>query len=347
MATIEVNGLTRVFRVHEKEEGMVGSLKSLFIRRYEDKVAVDKATFQIDRGESVGLIGPNGAGKTTMLKMLSGLLFPTVGGARVLGHTPWDRKRAFLRRISLVLGQKNQLSWDLAAADSFLLIKDLYDIDGNAYRRTLGELVELLGVEDQLHVQVRRLSLGERMKMELIAALLHRPEVVFLDEPTIGLDILAQKAIRSFLQHYNKETGSTIILTSHYMADIQALCNRVLVINHGRIILDGPLEKLVQTVRPTKLLRIRLEEAFLGELHLPIGELLEQDQQHMVIRIPSAESGEAMGHLSSLPGLRIVDFTVENEPMEEVVRALYERRDGLAAIDGSGGTKDTGTPRNR
>jgi len=241
---IEVQKLTRVFRTYKKQPGFWGGVKGLFNRKYDETAAAKDITFSIAEGEFVGFLGPNGAGKTTTLKMLSGLIFPTSGTARVAGFDPTKRENAYRRIFALVMGQKNQLWWDLPAIESFVLLKAIYGLDPAEYKKTLDELVTLLGVTDKLNVMVRELSLGERMKMELIAALIHRPKVLFLDEPTIGLDVVSQRAVRNFLRDYNRKHKVTIVLTSHYMADIKELCERVIVIHKGLKIYDGALDKL-------------------------------------------------------------------------------------------------------
>lgn len=246
MACIDVQHLNRSFTYYEKETGYKGSFQNLFHRKRKVREAVKDISFSIEQGEFVGFIGPNGAGKTTTLKMLSGILYPTLGTATVNGYIPWERKEPFKKQITLVAGQKSQLWPDLPAADSFYLNKCLYEIPDRQYQATLQELTELLGVGDKLNIQVRRLSLGERMKMELAAALLHNPQVIFLDEPTIGLDLLSQQSIRSYLKDYNKRTGATMILTSHYVKDIEELCSRAIVITNGKKVYDGPLESLKQ-----------------------------------------------------------------------------------------------------
>ena len=241
---IEVDGLTRIFRTYKKQPGFWGGVRGLFHREYEETAAAKDISFRIAEGEFVGFLGPNGAGKTTALKMLSGLIFPTSGSARVAGHDPTRRENAYRRIFALVLGQKNQLWWDLPAIESFNLLRAIYALPPAQFQATLDELVSLLGVGAKLNVMVRELSLGERMKMELIAALLHRPRVLFLDEPTIGLDVISQKNVRQFLRDYNRRHRVTILLTSHYMADIQELCERVIVIHRGRKIYDGALDRL-------------------------------------------------------------------------------------------------------
>src|SRR6266446_4271084 len=253
MPIIEADGLAKTYRVYQKKEGLLGALRGLFRREYKEVRAVDNVSFTIEPGEIVGFLGPNGAGKTTTLKMLSGLIYPTAGTAKVLGHVPWRREDAFRRRFSLVMGQKNQLWWDLPAADSFQLHREIYSLESSEFARTLGELIELFGVRDLTKQPVRELSLGERMKMELIAALLHRPQLLLLDEPTIGLDVVAQATIQKCLRDYNEQHRVTMLLTSHYMRDVEALCSRVLVISHGRVIYDGLLAGIAEQFGQSKL----------------------------------------------------------------------------------------------
>ncbi|PIV01525.1 ABC transporter, partial [Candidatus Shapirobacteria bacterium CG03_land_8_20_14_0_80_39_12] len=253
---INVINLKKYYQVHKKEPGLSGSIKSLFHRKYEEVKAVDNISFNIEEGELVGFIGPNGAGKTTTLKCLSGLLYPTGGSVSVLGFDPWKRKNEFLKQISLVMGQKNQLWWDLPAMETFILNKEIYEIPKPQYEETLNELVELLEVKDVLKVQVRKLSLGQRMKCELIAALLHSPKVLFLDEPTIGLDVVSQKKMRDFIKEYNHRKKSTIILTSHYMDDVKELCKRVVIINKGKLIFDGNLSEITEKYADHKIISV-------------------------------------------------------------------------------------------
>src|SRR5579872_1292035 len=266
MPIIEVRGLTKTYRVFQKMPGLLGSLRGLFNRQYKLVHAVADVSFTIEPGEMVAFLGPNGAGKTTTLKMLSGLIFPTRGTAQVLGFTPWERPDAFRRRFSLVMGQKNQLWWDLPAGDSFQLHREIYSLPTDSFNRTLGELTELFGVEKLTRQPVRELSLGERMKMELIAALLHEPQLLLLDEPTIGLDVIAQVAITRCLKEYNRSRGVTMLLTSHYMRDVEALCDRVLVIAHGRVVYDGALAGITERFGRHKLVRLQFagEEAPAG-----------------------------------------------------------------------------------
>ncbi|OGE03956.1 ABC transporter, partial [Candidatus Curtissbacteria bacterium RIFCSPLOWO2_01_FULL_41_18] len=252
MAVISVKNLTKTYQVFKKEPGLIGTFKSLTHRKYEKIKAVDDISFDVGEGELVGFIGPNGAGKTTTLKCLSGLLHPNSGQISVLDEIPWQRKSAFLKQISFIMGAKNQLWWDLPPMETFLLNKEIYEIDDRQFKRTLSDLVDLLKVKDIIKVQVKRLSLGQRMKCELIAALLHSPRVLFLDEPTIGLDVVMQNNLREFIKNYNERYQSTIILTSHYMRDVQALCRRVIVISDGKIIFDGQLATLIKKHAPYK-----------------------------------------------------------------------------------------------
>src|SRR6059058_6001837 len=256
MPIIEASGLSKTYRVYQKKEGLLGALRGLFHREYKEVKAVENVSFTIEPGEIVGFLGPNGAGKTTTLKMLAGLIFPTSGTASVLGHVPWQREDAFRRRFALVMGQKQQLWWDLPAADSFQLHREIYSIPLDQFTRTLGELTELFGVAQLARQPVRELSLGERMKMELIGALLHQPKLLLLDEPTIGLDVIAQATIQKCLKEYNAARGVTMLLTSHYMRDVEALCSRVLVINQGRVVHDGPLSGIVDQFGRNKLIRL-------------------------------------------------------------------------------------------
>src|SRR5438094_196265 len=259
MPIIEASGLSKTYRVYQKKEGLVGALRGLFRREYKEVKAVENVSFTIEPGEIVGFLGPNGAGKTTTLKMLAGLIYPTSGTATVLGHVPWQREDAFRRRFALVMGQKNQLWWDLPAADSFQLHREIYSLPTDQFTRTLEELTELFGVKDLTRQPVRELSLGERMKMELIAALLHQPQLLLLDEPTIGLDVIAQVTIQKCLRDYNTARGVTILLTSHYMRDVEALCKRVLVITQGHLVYDGQLAAITEQFGQSKLVRLQFE----------------------------------------------------------------------------------------
>src|SRR5438105_6148014 len=256
MPIIEAIDLTKIYQVTQKKEGVLRALRGLFRREYKEVRAVDGVSFTIEPGEMVAFLGPNGAGKTTTLKMLSGLIYPSSGSARVLGFVPWQRADAFRRLFALVMGQKNQLWWDLPASDSFQLHREIYSLEPAQFQQTLDDLTELFKVKQLIRQPVRELSLGERMKMELIAALLHRPQLLLLDEPTIGLDVVAQVTIQKCLKEYNTSRGVTMLLTSHYMRDVEALCSRVLVITHGKVIYDGPLAGITERFGKTKLLRL-------------------------------------------------------------------------------------------
>ncbi len=322
---IQLSHLKKYYQVHKKEPGIGGSIKSLFTRKYENVKAVDDISFEINEGELVGFIGPNGAGKTTTLKCLSGLLFPTSGLVKVLGYTPYDRKTQFLKQIALVMGQKNQLWWDLPAAETFLLNKEIYEISDDVYKKTLSELVELLEVEDLLKVQVRKLSLGERMKMELIAALIHSPKVLFLDEPTIGLDVVMQKKMRDFIQSYNQLKKSTILLTSHYMEDVRQLATRVIIIDHGKIIYDGKLENLVKKFAKYKVLSVVLDEYISPDKLSEIGELTDYNFPKAVIRVPRSASNVAAAQL--LQKFPVEDLNIEEPDIEDIIRDVFTKKE--------------------
>ncbi|MCX7919077.1 MAG: ABC transporter ATP-binding protein [bacterium] len=320
MAIIEVNQLYKTFRVHKKEPGLWNSLKSLVSRNYQTIEAVKQISFQIEEGELVGFIGPNGAGKTTTLKMLSGLLYPTGGTARVLGYIPWERHNSYRRQFSLVMGNKNQLWWDLPAIESFLVNKEIYGITNNEYHSLLDELVTMLEVKEKLKVPVRELSLGERMKLELIAALLHSPKVLFLDEPTIGLDVISQKKVRDFVRDYNRRKKTTIILTSHYIGDIQELCHRVIIIDHGRIIFDGALETIVNQVADYKLVTIDFAYRITKEELEPFGEIVQIHDSRAIMKIKRTDTTRVSAQL--LSQFEINDIDIEEEPIEDIIRSV-------------------------
>lgn len=320
---ISVSHLKKHYQVYKKEPGFLGSLRSLFARRYESVNAVDDITFTIDEGELVGFIGPNGAGKTTTLKCLSGLLYPTSGKVSVLGFTPFERKSDFLKRIALVMGQKNQLWWDLPAQETFLLNKEIYEINSQQYKKTLNELVELLEVENLLKVQVRKLSLGERMKMELIASLIHSPQVLFLDEPTIGLDVVMQKKMRDFIKEYNQRHKSTILLTSHYMEDVRQLAKRVIIIDHGKLLYDGKLENLVRKFAKHKILSIVLDTYVPPDRLKEVGELTTYDFPHAVIKVERSASNVAAAQL--LQKFPVDDLNIEEPDIEDIIRDVFTK----------------------
>jgi ABC-2 type transport system ATP-binding protein len=320
---IEAEALTKVYRVAQKKEGVLGALRGLFRREYREVRAVDGVSFRIEPGELVAFLGPNGAGKTTTLKMLSGLIYPTGGAARVLGFVPWERRDAFRRRFALVMGQKNQLWWDLPAADSFALHKEIYGIPDDQFRHTLGELTELLNVEKLTRQAVRELSLGERMKMELIAALLHQPQVLLLDEPTIGLDVVAQVAIQKCLREYHERRNVTILLTSHYMRDIEALCDRVLVINHGRLIYDGDLDGLSDRFGHTKLVRIEFaDDGDVPDDMERFGEVVRRVGPEVDLKVDPARVGEVLGAI--LDRHAVSDISVQDPPLEQVIARVFQ-----------------------
>lgn len=321
MAAIKIENLCKTFEYYEKGQGLQGSVRNLFFRKKLKKEAVKDLNFTVQQGEIVGFLGPNGAGKTTSLKMLSGILHPSSGRAEVLGYTPWERKNDFKRRISIIMGQKNQLWWDLPAIDSMNLNKQIYQIDEGKYKRRLAEMTVLLNVEKLLNIQVRRLSLGERMKMEIIAALLHQPEVLFLDEPTIGLDIISQKGIREFLKKYNAATGVTILLTSHYMDDISDLCRRSVVINHGEVIYDAETEQIRGRLGNKKLVKLKLEAA--AEMDFSeYGIVRERQENEIILEVEKEKVKEIIKEL--LTKYMVTDFSVEDVPLEEGVAALYQ-----------------------
>src|SRR5438477_10072704 len=287
MATIEARDLTKVYRTYRKEGGLRGAIKGLVRRRYDETRAADKVTFQIDEGEFVGFLGPNGAGKTTVLKMLSGLLNPTSGDARVLGFVPWERRNGMKRQVSLVMGQKNALWWDLPAQESLELNRAIYGIDRTRFQKVVDGLSELLEVQDKMNVMVRELSLGERMKMVLISALIHEPRVLFLDEPTIGLEVVSQKRVREFLRLYNQEHRIVTMLTSHYMQDIEALCHRVIIIDHGKIFFDGPLSAIIDRFSGYKILSLTFEKEVKRDFS-GLGEVVEQTPVSVQLKVPRA-----------------------------------------------------------
>jgi ABC-2 type transport system ATP-binding protein len=321
MSIIEVTDLTKVYRVYQKREGFLGTLRGLFRREYKEVRAADGVNFTIEPGEMVAFLGPNGAGKTTTLKMLSGLIYPTRGTARVLGFVPWDRADAFRRRFALVMGQKNQLWWDLPAADSFQLHREIYSLPRTDFERTLGELTELFDVGDLTRQPVRELSLGERMKMELIAALLHQPQLLLLDEPTIGLDVVAQVTIQKCLKQYNAQRGVTMLLTSHYMRDVEALCSRVLVITHGRLIYDGALAGITEQFGQAKLVKLQFgSDAPDGLDHY--GEVTQRDGPVAELKVERSRIAEVLGTL--LDRYTVIDMSVQDPPLDQVIARVFQ-----------------------
>jgi ABC-2 type transport system ATP-binding protein len=320
---IQLQDLCKTYLVPEREAGMTAALRSLVNRQMREVKAVDQISFEVTPGEIVGFLGPNGAGKTTTLKMLSGLLYPTSGTVRVLNHEPWRRKRTFLKAITLVMGQRNQLVWDIPAIDSFELNRVIYRIPPEEYRQTLAELTELLDLDPLLNKPVRNLSLGERMKCEIAGALLHRPQVLFLDEPTIGLDVTAQRRIRRFVSEYNRRHSATILLTSHYMADVEALCDRVIVIHHGRILFDGLLSDLVKRFSPHKTIVVELRDGLGRTNFQSYGEVITQSDGQVTLRVPKNETARVTSQL--LADLPITDLTVEDPPFEDVIEQVFSQ----------------------
>ena len=322
--TIQVNNLSKTYQVPEREGGFGAAVRSFFKRKYKDVKAVQEVNFKITQGEIVGFLGPNGAGKTTTLKMLSGLLHPTGGNANVLGFTPWELKPEYLRSMTLVMGQRNRLSWDIPAADSFLLNQAIYRLPDDEYQKTYKELDELLELEPLMKKPVRNLSLGERMKCEIAAGLLHRPKVLFLDEPTIGLDITGQARIREFLREYNRRTGATILLTSHYMADVTALCERIIIIHHGILKYDGGINDLSRKIAPFKLIGVRLAETNSHDLRkygTPVQN--EEDWEKQYIQVKAEDvTRVTSGLLADLP---IHDITITDPPIEDVIEQAFNQ----------------------
>jgi ABC-2 type transport system ATP-binding protein len=321
MQTIHVDKLSKTYRVYRKREGLLASIGGLFHRQYNDVNAVSNVSFQIDEGEMVAFLGPNGAGKTTTLKLLSGLIFPTVGTATVLGHTPWKRENAYRRRFSLVMGQKNQLWWDLPAQESFRLHKEIYRIEADQFCRRLDELTELLQVRDLIGQPVRELSLGERMRMELIAALLHSPDVLLLDEPTIGLDVVSQRRVQDFLKYYQEERRITVILTSHYMKDVEALCQRAIIINEGEIKHDGPLAAIVDRFSDHKVVKLQFTGSTIPDGLDRYGTVFDARPPHVSLEVPRATIADMLSTL--LSEYSIDDVSVNERPLEEVIAEMF------------------------
>lgn len=325
MPVIEVSNLTKTFRTYKKQPGFGGAIKGLFRRQYEQTVAVNEVSFKIEPGELVGFLGPNGAGKTTTLKMLAGLLYPTGGAAKVLGYTPWERADGYRRQFALLLGQKNQLWWDLPARESLELNAKIYGIPKDRFERTVAEMSEMLAVQDKLNVSVRELSLGERMKMELIASLLHEPKVLFLDEPTIGLDVTSQKTVRDFIRRHNAERQTTILLTSHYMADIQALCKRVIIIDHGKLFFDGRLSEIVDRFADFKFVTIQCDKAneYPAEKLAPYGEVVEKNPGAITLKVKRDRVIPTCKAL--LDQMPVSDIDIQEVPIEDVIRQIFAR----------------------
>jgi ABC-2 type transport system ATP-binding protein len=321
---IEVDRLSKVFRTYRKEPGFGGAVKGLFQRKYELVSAVQEVSFQIQTGELVGFLGPNGAGKTTTLKMLAGLLYPSSGSARVLNYVPWERADGYRRQFALLLGQKNQLWWDLPARESLELNARIYGIPDTDFERRVEELTDLLQVKEKLRIMVRELSLGERMKMELIAALLHQPKVLFLDEPTIGLDVVSQQTVREFLREYNTTHKTTILLTSHYMADIRALCRRVIIIDKGKIFFDGELAEVVDRFADFKVITIQTSEGGAAGADVSrYGEIVERAPQQLKFKVKRDRVIPVCKQL--LDDLPVTDIDIQEVPIEDVIRQIFAR----------------------
>lgn len=318
-SAIQVQDLRKIYNVPVREEGLKAAFSGLVRRQSRAVKAVDGITFEIASGEVVGFLGPNGAGKTTTLKMLAGLLHPTSGEAQVLNYIPWRRQRDFLSQMTMVMGQRGQLQWDIPAFESFELCRAIYQIPLADYRRTRDEFVELLELKDLIQKPVRNLSLGERMKCEIIAALLHRPQILFLDEPTLGLDVMMQKRIRAFIAEYNRRYGATVLLTSHYMADVVALCKRVIVIHRGQILHDGSLAGLVGRFSAFKTIEFTLENAAVDLS--TYGEVVSRDDGHITLRVPKSETSRVTARL--LADFSIDDLTIEDPPIEDVIERVF------------------------
>lgn len=321
---IKVSNLSKTYKVHRKEPGFSGTLKSFFNRKYETVPAIKDISFSIEPGELIGFIGPNGAGKTTTLKCLSGLLYPSGGEVQVMGYEPFQRKSPFLKQIALVMGQKNQLWWDLPPTETFLLNKEIYEIPEKRYKETLTDLVDLLDVADVLDVQARKLSLGQRMKCELIAALLHSPKVLFLDEPTIGLDVVMQKKLRDFVRQYNKKYNATIILTSHYMEDVRQLCDRVIVIDHGELLFDGQLVNLIHKYTQNKLISVIFEKEVTREKLQKLGTLQSFEMPKAVISVKRSEANNVTSEL--LKSFPVLDLNIEEPDIEDIIREVFSSK---------------------
>lgn len=327
-ATISLRNLCKNYRVHERSQGLRAAVRSLFSRNWKTIPAVQDLSFDVRQGEVVGFLGPNGAGKTTTIKMLAGLLFPSGGQVSVLGHNPWKREKEYLKRVTLIMGRRNQLVWDIPAIDSFEFFRVIYNVPLDQYRRTFDELVELLELKTLLYKPVRVLSLGERMKCELTVALLHRPEVLFFDEPTIGLDVIAQDRFRKYIAEYNRRYNATVLLTSHYMGDVEALCRRVIFIDQGRLIYDGSLNGLVERFLPYKLIY-----ATVGSNHCnwsSYGSVVAQEDKTVTLQVSKEETPRVVSRI--LSELQVLDIDVRNPPVTEVVRHIYQNKAALETL---------------
>ncbi len=346
---IEVGELCKVFRVYSKKPGLKGSLQSLLRRQWIVKRAIDNICLKVGKGEIVGLLGANGAGKTTLIKILAGIIYPTSGTARVLGHIPWQRNNWFRSRISLIMGQKAQLWWDLPAADSFLLLREIYQIDHQQYNSRLQQLCSSLDLHQQLRIPLRRLSLGERMKLELVAALLHNPQVIFLDEPTIGLDLSAQRAIRNFILDYQRRYQPAMIVTSHYMEDIERLCRRIVILRKGEIVYDGELKNILENYANHKIMKVRIGNRNVGSSNIEnrnvgnsniensdalqypqkFGRVISQEKGYMQLRVPRKKTAEAAAYI--LKNSPVIDLSIEEEEIGAIIDQIQSR--GLEAAD--------------
>ncbi len=334
---IRARGLSKTFRVHRKDPGLKGSFRSLFVREWQEVHALNKVDLDVGPGEIVGLVGENGAGKTTLVKALAGIIHPSSGTAEVLGHIPWQRKNAFRRQIALIMGQKAQLWWDLPAGDGFILLREIYQVPEKTFRENLAALSKALRVEDKLNIQLRRLSLGERMKMELIAALLHQPRVVFLDEPTIGLDLAAQRAIREFLLEYRRRENPAMILTSHYMEDIEKLCERIVLMRKGEVVYDGAVTRMITSYARHKVLTAHLQAG--GEAPdgvagswapprptEPLGEILEWNGAMLKVKVDRKDATAVASHL--LRTYPVADLSIEEEDIGTVIESMLKEGPG-------------------
>jgi ABC-2 type transport system ATP-binding protein len=341
MPAISVHNLQKHYKVYQKREGLLASFTGLFNREYKTVKAVEKVSFEIEEGEMVAFLGPNGAGKTTTLKLLAGLIYPSGGEATVLGHIPWKRENVYRRRFSLVMGQKNQLWWDLPAQESFRLHKEIYRIETQQFDRRIDELTSLLEVKDLVGQPVRELSLGERMRMELIAALLHSPDVLLLDEPTIGLDVVSQRRVQEFLKFYQSERKMTVILTSHYMKDVEALCERAVIINRGRIVHDGPLKEVIDRFSQTKIVELLFAGTEVpGDLSR-FGQIVEVKSPRVKLEVPRTNIPKLLAEL--LEQYTIEDVTVLERPLEEVIAEVFTTpEDESMAVSDKGYAVDEG-----
>lgn len=318
---IVVEHLKKYFKVPQKTEGLKASLGALFNRKFKQVKAVDDVSFSINEGEMVGFLGPNGAGKTTTLKMLSGILYPSSGSINVLGYVPQDRKAGYQKLITLVMGQKSQLWWDLPPLDSFLLHKDIYGVPEKQYNETLDELIELLDIKDILNTQVRKLSLGQRMKCELIASLIYRPSILYLDEPTIGLDIVIQKKLRKFFREYNRKYKTTIILTSHYMDDVKEICERIIMINHGQKIYDGQIDDLISTYAKEKYLAIDFENAVPENELLQYGKIVQLNESKVILAVPRDQHAKIAATI--LEKYNVDNLDIEEIELEDIIMKFF------------------------